>query len=211
MTSAWPPGKWKRGGACQQDSFSFLHFLQPPAPAAPMAAFQLGLDTLLSCTPPCTFVSAAGGPRSLWLLAYWSKAHFLSPAKALALETRTQRGLKKPMGKESKVFVELPMKNVGQYLFFWESSSFWKVGLCYSLWAKAWNNIHKVHSFNLVCRLIATIQLFLSYKTGSFIWFHLLYHFSSVLGTEDKNNNTKRRSFKEHSIHKGDGHWSRWL
>ncbi|XP_078305287.1 uncharacterized protein LOC144616792 [Panthera onca] len=37
---------------------------KPPAPAAPMAAFQLGLDPLLSWTPPCTFLSASGGPAA---------------------------------------------------------------------------------------------------------------------------------------------------
>lgn len=71
MTSAWPPGKWKRGGACQQDNF-----LRPPLPAASCGSSAHG------CLPAWPGFSAIADPtlhvpvciwrppRPLWLLAY---------------------------------------------------------------------------------------------------------------------------------------------
>lgn len=39
-------------GLANERASSFLHFLQPPAPAAPMAAFQLAVATPLSGPHP---------------------------------------------------------------------------------------------------------------------------------------------------------------
>lgn len=103
-----------------------------PLFSSALAAFLLGLDTLLSGTHPACLCLSLEAPQPL-AVGLLEQGRLSQSSTGVGSGNDTREDSRSQWVRNPKVFVEFPVKNMGQYLLFWKSSFFRDVGVCYFL------------------------------------------------------------------------------